>query len=281
MFCGKCGNQIQEGNNFCEYCGAAVAVAGNVEQKSIENSIKPTHATFESVWAAIQETDRIVRETSRSIQETDRTIKSLAEKQDEDNKRLKAERDEDNKRLKAERDEETKRLKAERDEDNKRLKAERDADHKQLKISLRNMTKEIGGIGKGNGGFAEEYFFNSLKNNMELFGEKFDTIAKNVPAGADDSNLDSEFDIVYYNSKSVAIVEVKYRAQFFHVLDTFDKANSFRNNYPKYANHRIYLALAAMFFDDEVEAECIHDGIAVIKQEGGNVVINDKNLKVF
>jgi hypothetical protein len=232
MFCNKCGKQIKEGSNFCEYCGAAVGEMGNVQQTPDGDSTKrnTTHATPDSVWAAIQETNQ--------------TIKDLAE-------------------------------------DTKRLRAERDEDNKRLKISLRNMYKEIGGIGKSNGGFAEEYFFNSLKNNMELFGEKFDSIEKNVPAGTDESNLDSEFDIVYYNCKSVAIVEVKYRAQFFHVLDTFDKVDSFRNNYPEYANHRIYLALAAMFFDDEVESECTHEGIAVIKQEGGNVVINDKNLKVF
>ena len=34
-------------------------------------------ATFESVWAALQETDRIVRENARQMEETDRRISRL------------------------------------------------------------------------------------------------------------------------------------------------------------------------------------------------------------
>jgi hypothetical protein len=36
-----------------------------------------------------------------------------------------------------------------------------------------------------------------------------------------------------------------------------------------------------MAFEDEVETECTQAGIAVIKQVGGDVVINDKHIKAF
>jgi hypothetical protein len=36
-----------------------------------------------------------------------------------------------------------------------------------------------------------------------------------------------------------------------------------------------------MGFYPELEQECIKEGIAVIKQVGDTVVINDKHLKVF
>jgi hypothetical protein len=36
-----------------------------------------------------------------------------------------------------------------------------------------------------------------------------------------------------------------------------------------------------MSFYSELEEECIKNGIAVIKQVGDTVVINDENLKVF
>jgi hypothetical protein len=36
-----------------------------------------------------------------------------------------------------------------------------------------------------------------------------------------------------------------------------------------------------MAFYTELEEECINEGIAVIKQIGDSVVINDKHLKVF
>jgi hypothetical protein len=39
--------------------------------------------------------------------------------------------------------------------------------------------------------------------------------------------------------------------------------------------------VASLSFYDDLEQECIDHGIAVIKQVGDTVVINDTNLKVF
>ena len=44
---------------------------------------------------------------------------------------------------------------------------------------------------------------------------------------------------------------------------------------------RFYLGLAALTFEDHVEQNCIDQGIAVIKQVGDTVVINDEHLKVY
>jgi len=50
---------------------------------------------------------------------------------------------------------------------------------------------------------------------------------------------------------------------------------------PHYKDFRIYLGLASMSFYPELEEECIEKGIAIIKQVGDTVVINDENLKVY
>jgi hypothetical protein len=39
--------------------------------------------------------------------------------------------------------------------------------------------------------------------------------------------------------------------------------------------------MSAMSFEENVETECDQAGIAVIKQVGGDVVINDKHIKAF
>jgi len=52
-------------------------------------------------------------------------------------------------------------------------------------------------------------------------------------------------------------------------------------NFPEFKNHPVYLGLATMAFYPELEQECIDHGIAVIKQMGDTVVINDQNLKVY
>jgi hypothetical protein len=39
--------------------------------------------------------------------------------------------------------------------------------------------------------------------------------------------------------------------------------------------------LASLSFYPEIEEACLNNGIAIVKQVGESVVINDKNLKVY
>jgi hypothetical protein len=150
----------------------------------------------------------------------------------------------------------------------------------KLTENVQNLNSDVGGIGNSNGDFAEEYFFNSFINSKQTFyGEKFDNIEKNIKGIEVGSK--SEYDIVLYNEKSLGIVEVKYKACLEHIPKVIKKAETFRENYPKYSNHKIYLAMAALSFEDEVENKCETEGIAVIKQLGEGAVYNYKNLKIF
>ena len=211
--------------------------------------MKTQTPTFESVWAALQETDRIMKENNRF----------LTEKQAETDRMLK----------------ETDRL-------FKESKAETDRQLTKLSKSVQKLSTDVGGMSNSNGDFAEEYFLNSFKNGRcAFFGEKFDEIKKNLRKGKSTDKFHDEYDIVLFNGKSVGIVEVKFKARIFHVDETIDKVKSFRVNFPKYANHQIYLGLASFVFQSEVEKECLKKGIAVIKQVGDTVVIKDKHVTVF
>ena len=162
-------------------------------------------------------------------------------------------------------------------ETDKRIKKLNDALDKQSK-SLDKL-KEITGSHSNNlGSFAEEYFFNSFENDKrDFFGEMFDSIRKNLKG----IEHDDEYDIVLINGKSVAIVEVKFKAHENDVQKVLKKAETFRINYPKYQNHKIYLGLASMAFYPELEERCKEEGIATVKQDGDTVVIYDENLKTF
>ena len=140
------------------------------------------------------------------------------------------------------------------------------------------LNKQIGGISNSNGLFAEEYFFNSFENGKQtFFGETFDAIKKNLKG----TETDDEFDVVMLNGHAVGIVEVKYKARENDIPKVLQKVNNFRLNFPKYNNHRVYLGYATLAFDKNIEQECINQGIAIIKQIGDTVVINDEHLKVF
>ena len=145
---------------------------------------------------------------------------------------------------------------------------------------IKELQKTVGGWANNHGTFAEEYFFNSFENGQKnFFGEKFDEIAKNLTHFW--QGLKDEYDIVLYNHVSVALIEVKYKAHVNDIPAVLKKAETFRILFPNYKDFKIYLGLASMSFYPELEQDCINEGIAVIKQVGDTVVINDKHLKVF
>jgi len=84
-----------------------------------------------------------------------------------------------------------------------------------------------------------------------------------------------------YNGTSIAIIEVKFRAREDHIPKLIRKAETFKIAFPCYQNYNIYLGLASMSFHPGVEEACVTQGIAVIKQVGETVVINDEHLCIW
>jgi len=145
---------------------------------------------------------------------------------------------------------------------------------------MKKIEDTMGSWSNNHGFFAEEYFFNSFeKGKQNFFGEKFDEIEKNVK-GIEKEYKD-EYDIVMLNGHSVGLVEVKFKAHENDIPKVLKKVHTFRANFPKYQNHKVYLGLATMVFYPKLEEECIKEGIAVIKQVGDTLVINEDHLKAF
>ena len=145
---------------------------------------------------------------------------------------------------------------------------------------IQKLEKITGGIANNQSKFAEEYFFNSFhKGKQNFFGEQFDDIEKSVKGI--EKGFKDEYDILMTNGHSVGIVEVKFKAHENDIPKVLKKVITFRENFPKYKNHKVYLGLATMAFYPELEEECIHEGIAIIKQVGDTVVIHDGHLKAF
>jgi hypothetical protein len=94
-------------------------------------------------------------------------------------------------------------------------------------------------------------------------------------------NLEDEFDLVLFNCTSVAIIEVKYKAEKNHIEQLLKKPENFKKLFPEHSNLIIYLGLAGMSMKPEVKKEAMDNGIAVVKQVGGNMVLYDKDLKIF
>ena len=222
------------------------------------NKVDKTPATEESIWALFREADRQRKEAEeKSNREMAEFRNSMAESS-------------------ARFDREMAEFRNSIAEDRK-ARAESSA---RFDKQIKQINESIGGISNNTGYFAEEYFFNSFENGEKnFFGEKFDEIEKNVKGI--EPGFKDEYDILLINGKSLGLIEVKYKGRKEDVPTIVRKARTFRVNFPKYQNHQVYLAMAAMIFNKEVEQECIEKGIAIVKQVGDTVVINDTNLKIF
>ena len=149
---------------------------------------------------------------------------------------------------------------------------------KDTDLRMKELQQTVGGWSNSHGFFAEEYFINSFKNGEKNFlGENFDALKANMKGFKNDD----EYDILLINCRSVGIVEAKFKLRQKHLPKILRKPETFRENFPEYAHLKVYLGVAALTFDPVAEQECIDKGLAIIKQVGDTVVINDAHLKVF
>ena len=142
---------------------------------------------------------------------------------------------------------------------------------------------ELNGISKSNGDFAEEYFNNAFEQDQLIFADMhFDYMKQDINVSNPKSGKrDEQYDIVLYNDESVVIIEIKYKACQNDIYEMIRKAETFRDWFPEYANHKIYLGLAGMSFLKNTIKNAENKGIAIIRQKGNKTVVYDKNLLAY
>jgi len=116
---------------------------------------------------------------------------------------------------------------------------------------------------------------------MQFAGQQYNGFFSNLRKKDKLLNLQGEYDLLLYNCTSVVMIEIKYKADREDIEELLEKAPIFKQLFPQYANFDLYLGLAALHFNKKVEKESIKHGIAVIKQVGDTMVINDEHLRVF
>ena len=152
---------------------------------------------------------------------------------------------------------------------------------KESNERLSKLGKYLGGVSNSNGEMAEEYFYSAFKTDKTFANEKFDKVRRNL--AYNNGEQEAEFDLVLFNGKSAALIEVKYNAKpdNISVEKMISRVEIFKTLSPKCKNFNIYLGVAAMSFKKGLEAELHQAGIATIKQVGKKMVVCDKDVKVF
>ena len=213
---------------------------------------KDQNLTWDDIKKMFAETDHLFKETDRKLKKENALWRKVMKELDE-----KAQR--------------------EREEYFKEWKEQ----DKKIDERFKKLEKYIGGIANSNGELAEEYFYNAFKRNMSFVNENFDNIKRNLSCAR--GALEAEFDLVLFNGKSAALIEVKYNAKPDNIeIDTLiSRVEVFRILFPEYAHYQIYLGVAAMSFKKDLVWRLHRAGIATIRPVGKKMVVYDKKVKVF
>jgi hypothetical protein len=229
--------------------------------------------SYESIRAINQETVQILKEIAAERKVMQKEAREMKKQNDKEAKEWKKESAE---------------MKKQADKDTREMKEETRRVSKNLEImiaesrrDMKELNRHLGGIDNSNGEIAEQYFYNAFKRNKTFVNENFDEIRRNL--SYNNGVKGAEFDIVLFNGKSAALIEVKYNAKpdNIRIRDIISRVEVFKMLYPEYKNHIIYLGVAAMSFRKGLEQRLHRNGIATIRQVGKKMVVYDTEVKAF
>jgi len=254
---------------------------------------KTQKLTRDDIWEMFAETDRRFKKTEQLIKENAKQFKENAKqfkenaKQFKENEKKMAKMNEETDKRMAKMNEETDQRMAKMNEETDQRMAKMNEENKQSNYELRQIIKElsreVGGIGRSNGELAEEFFYNAFFRDRTFVNEKFDFIKRNFTYRGEGDNLKAEYDIFLFNGKSAAIIEVKYNAkeENININKLISRVEVFKIWFPEYKNHNIYLGVAAMSFHKNIVWQLHRAGIATIRPIGKKMLVYDKMVKVF
>ncbi|MDX2194971.1 MAG: hypothetical protein NW207_01020 [Cytophagales bacterium] len=158
--------------------------------------------------------------------------------------------------------------------------AKTDAQLAKTDLKLKETSQILSSIGINLGHTAEEFFFYSLESNPKIGNITFDHVEANIKSKV--KNIQDEFDIVLYNGDSIGLVEIKHKV---HPNDieklVTNKVQNFRLLFPVYKDYNIYLGIGGMSIPSEVADMAHTKGIAVLRQKGDLMLIEDNYMKVY
>jgi hypothetical protein len=143
---------------------------------------------------------------------------------------------------------------------------------------LKEITGELGGIGKSNGQIAEDFFYSALENNMKVGKLQFDYIDRNFNRKR--NSIQSQYDIILYNDYKVLIVEVKHNFKKKYLLDFYKNIKNFKILFPEYKEFKIFGAIAGMTIEEDALLEAKEFGFFILTQNNQNIqMLNEPDFE--
>ena len=183
------------------------------------------------------------------------------------------------------------RIEAQQEENAKgfaRIEAQQEKRNKELaKLEkfINEVSKNVDGMNKSAGMIAEEQVLDYLTRTMTFGKNHFDAIQQNVHSKRvinGGEKIEAEYDVLMINDVSVCIIETKSRARKEDIKDLVEnKAAKFKKLLPIFAEHKLYIGIAAMSFEEGAKKEAKNLGIGILKPKGDFVEVYDDYLKIY
>jgi hypothetical protein len=147
----------------------------------------------------------------------------------------------------------------------------------KLQKAVEQVTTRLGDLGNIQGDVAEDLFRRNIKLLLAERGIMVDNIGFHVTMPGT-----AEYDIVAENGKEVVVLEVKNKLSSRHIRRFLNvQLPKFKQEFPVYANYKIYGALGSLIISETLEQQAFDEGLFVFTQnkEGGASIANPKNFQ--
>jgi hypothetical protein len=197
---------------------------------------------------------------------------------------LQASREEFDRRMaesKAEADRRLAESKASREEFDRRMaesKAEADRRMAKLEQLAANTSREVGHLGDRWGTFVENLVEPAVLRLFQARGIDIQTTYRRAKSTRPAARM--EIDILAVDGDVAVAIEVKSRLTQQDVDDLCEKLQKLKIAFPEHASHRVYGAVAAIEFLQDVDRYAYRKGLFVIRQCGDSVELaNDESFQ--
>jgi hypothetical protein len=136
----------------------------------------------------------------------------------------------------------------------------------KTEAEIEKVSQLLGNIGQNQGDVAEEFFFNSLQDEIRLGSIHFDDISRNDRKIR--GKTQEEYDIIMTNGETVGIIEVKYKAHEKDLDKLERKMRNFKKLFPVYQNYKLYGAIASFHIYKEAKQQALQRGFFVLERSG-------------
>ena len=162
---------------------------------------------------------------------------------------------------------------AQQKETDRQLKEMARETDKQIKA----MSKKIGDLGNRLGDFVEAFVEPSIVRLFQERGLDVTAVMRDVKAKNPKLNLAMEIDLFAINGDSCVLVEVKSNLSIDDVNDHIERMEKFKQLFPKYADNKVFGAVAGMVIPENVAKYAYKKGFFIIAQQGDSAIILNDN----